>query len=238
MIPWVLLDSAPVPDGGETLRLYRRGEEFSIRIGHNELMNSRTHGSEDKLAEAACARLAGRARPHVLIGGLGMGFTLAAALRRLGPDAAVTVAELVPAVVEWNRGSLGDTSGRPLDDARVEVKAGDVGALLRSAACAFDAILLDVDNGPAGLTHKANDWLYGAAGLRAARAALRPGGVLAVWSAAPDQRFRARLRQAGFEVEELRVRAHRNRGARHVIWLAQDAPGRTGKKYINYINNN
>jgi spermidine synthase len=224
MIPWELLDSAPVPDGGETLRLYRRGDEFSIRIGANELMNSRTHGSEDRLAEAACARLAGRAQPRVLIGGLGMGFTLAAALRRLGPDAAVVVAELVPAVVEWNRGPLGAPSGRPLDDVRVAVHAGDVGALLRTAATAFDAILLDVDNGPAGLTRKGNDWLYGAAGLRAAHAALRPGGALAVWSAAPDRRFHARLRRAGFEVEELRVRAHRNRGARHIIWLARSCP--------------
>lgn len=221
MIPWERLDSAPVPGGGEFLHLFRRGEEYSIRIGRStELMNSRMHGSEDRLAEAACARLAGRPRPRMLIGGLGMGFTLAAALRRLGPDAEVVVAELVPAVVDWNRGPLGAPSGRPLDDARVEVHTGDVGALLRSATAACDAVLLDVDNGPAGLTHKGNDWLYGDAGLRAARAALRPGGVLAVWSAAPDRRFRARLRQAGFEVEELRVRAHRNRGARHIVWLA------------------
>jgi len=225
MIPWELLDSAPVPDGSEILRLYRRGDEFSIRIGSSELMNSRTHGSEDRLAEAACARLAQSAQARVLIGGLGMGFTLAAALRRLGPDAIVMVAELVPAVVEWNRGALGAPSGRPLDDARVEVRAGDIGALLRSTSFAFDAILLDVDNGPAGLTRRDNDWLYGAAGLRAARGALRPGGVLAVWSAAPDRRFHARLRQAGFEVEERRVRAHRNRGARHVIWLARTATG-------------
>jgi spermidine synthase len=226
MIPWELLDSAPVPGGGETLYLYRRGDEFSIRIGRsNELMNSRTHGSEDRLAEFACARLGGRTRPCVLIGGLGMGFTLAAALRRLGTDAAVAVAELVPAVVAWNRGPLGVPSGRPLDDERVAVHAGDVGGLLRSAVSEYDAILLDVDNGPAGLTHKANDWLYGAAGLRAAQAALRPGGVLAVWSAAPDRRFHTRLRQAGFEVEELRVRAHGNRGARHIIWLARKQDG-------------
>ncbi|MCC6207923.1 MAG: hypothetical protein IT488_07205 [Gammaproteobacteria bacterium] len=218
MIPWELLDSAPVPDGG-TLHLYRRGDEYSIRIGYNELMNSRTHGSEDRLAEAACARLAGRAR--VLIGGLGMGFTLAAALRILGADAAVTVAELVPAVVRWNRGPLGGCAGFPLHDARVGVHEGDVGGLLRSAAGAYDAILLDVDNGPAGLTQKANDWLYGAVGLNAARSALRPGGVLAVWSAAPDRKFHARLQQTGFEVEELRVRAHGKRGARHIIWLAR-----------------
>lgn len=224
MIPWELLDSAPVPGGG-MLHLYRRGGEFSIRVGRDELMNSRTHGSEDRLAEAACAGLAGRAPPHVLIGGLGMGFTLAAALRRLGPDAGVTVAELVPAVVEWNRGPLGAPSGHPLNDARVTVHEGDVGALLRTRVPAYDAILLDVDNGPEGLTRRENDWLYGLEGLRAARAALRPGGVLAVWSATPDRRFHARLRQAGFAVEELRVRAHRNRGARHVIWLAREGDG-------------
>jgi len=150
-----------------------------------------------------------------------MGFTLAASLRMLAPDAAVTVAELVPAVVRWNRGPLGDHSGRPLDDARVGVHEGDVAELLRARAAKYDAVLLDVDNGPAGLTHKGNDWLYGADGLRAAQGALRPGGVLAVWSAAPDRAFHTRLRRAGFAVEELRVRAHRGRGARHIIWLAR-----------------
>ncbi|MGE0372719.1 MAG: spermidine synthase [Gammaproteobacteria bacterium] len=221
MIPWELLDSAPVPGGDGMLHLYRRGDEFSIRIGRNELMNSRTHGSEDRLAEAACAQIAGRAGPHVLIGGLGMGFTLAASLRMLGPDAVVVAAELVPAVVRWNRGPLGEHSGRPLDDARVGVHEGDVAGLLRARAAKYDAVLLDVDNGPAGLTHKGNDWLYGADGLRAAQGALRPGGVLAVWSAAPDRAFHTRLRRAGFTVEELRVRAHRGRGARHIVWLAR-----------------
>lgn len=221
MIPWVMLESVQVPGSGELLHLYRRGDEFSIRIGRNELMSSRTHGSEDKLAEAACARLAGRVRPRVLIGGLGMGFTLAAALRMLGADAAVVVAELVPAVVDWNRGPLGERAGHPLLDTRVAVHEGDVGELLKTNAAAYDAILLDVDNGPAGLTHKANDWLYGINGLRAAQGALRGGGVLAVWSAAPDRKFHDRLCQVGFEVEELRVRAHGNRGARHIIWLAR-----------------
>ncbi|MBK8162872.1 MAG: hypothetical protein IPK65_06950 [Gammaproteobacteria bacterium] len=221
MIPWELLDSAQVPGGDGMLHLYRRDDEFSIRIGRNELMNSRAHGSEDRLAEAACAQVAGRAGPRVLIGGLGMGFTLAASLRMLGPDAVVVAAELVPAVVRWNRGPLGELSGRPLDDARVSVHEGDVAGLLRARAAKYDAILLDVDNGPAGLTHKGNDWLYGPDGLRAAQDALRPGGVLAVWSAAPDRAFHARLGRAGFAVEELRVRAHRGRGARHIIWLAR-----------------
>jgi spermidine synthase len=223
MIPWELLDSAPVPGGG-TLHLYRRGDEFSIRIGRDELMNSRTHGSEDRLAEAACAHLGGRTRPRVLVGGLGMGFTLAAALHRLPADAGVTVAELVPAVVAWNRGPLGKHAGYPLRDTRVAVHEGDVGGLLAAQASAYDAILLDVDNGPEGLTRKENDRLYDTRGLAAARAALRTGGVLAVWSAAPDRKFQARLRQAGFIVEELRVRAHRNRGARHIIWLARKPP--------------
>lgn len=221
MIPWQSLGSAPVPDGGGTLSLHRRGDEFSIRIGHYELMNSRTHGSEDRLAEAACAAIAAVARPQVLIGGLGMGFTLAAALRALGAGAALTVAELVPAVVEWNRGPLGACAGDPLRDPRVGVHLGDVGECLRARTAVYDAVLLDVDNGPEGLTRAGNDRLYTAAGLRVAHGALRPGGVLAVWSAAPDRAFAARLRQAGFAVEELRVRAHGNRGARHVIWLAR-----------------
>jgi spermidine synthase len=220
VIPWELLDSAPVPGGG-VLHLYRRGGEFSIRIGRDELMNSRTHGSEDRLAEAACAPLVRRTRPRVLIGGLGMGFTLAESLRRLPMDAEVTVAELVPAVVAWNRGPLGECAGHPLRDTRVTVHEGDVGELLAAQASTYDAVLLDVDNGPEGLTRKENDRLYDIRGLAAAQAALRPGGALAVWSAAPDRRFQARLRQAGFAVEELRVRAHRNRGARHIIWLAR-----------------
>ena len=174
MIPWKLLDRATVPEAGGELSLYQRGEEFSIRItGRGELMNSRVHGSEDALALLTCARLVERQRPRLLIGGLGMGFTLAAALRALGPDAEVVVAELVPAVVAWNRGALGAQAGNPLRDARATVREIDVARVLRAERNAFDAILLDVDNGPEGLTRDANDWLYGNGGLAAAFAALR-----------------------------------------------------------------
>ncbi len=222
MIPWKLLDRAPVPEAGGELSLYQRGEEFSIRIaGRGELMNSRVHGSEEALALLACARLVGRQRPRLLIGGLGMGFTLAAALRALGPDAEVVMAELVPAVVAWNRGALGAQAGNPLRDARVTVRETDVARVLRAERNAFDAILLDVDNGPEGLTRDANDWLYGHGGLAAAFAALRADGLLAVWSAGGDRDFTDRLRRAGFEAEELRVRARKSKGARHTIWLAR-----------------
>jgi len=221
MIPWVLLGETRVATDGKRLTLHQRDSEFSIRIDGGELMNSRSHGSEEKLAELACARLAGRDDAQVLIGGLGMGFTLAAALRQLGAAARLTVAELVPEVVAWNRGPLAELAGRPLSDPRVTVCEGDVARMIKARPQAYDAILLDVDNGPEGLTHTNNDWLYGSDGLSAAYAALRPGGVLAVWSAARDRAFTARLRKAGFEVEEARVRARGSKGARHIIWLAR-----------------
>jgi spermidine synthase len=222
MRPWILLDSAQVPGNGGELRLYQRGDEFSIMVvGQGELMNSRVHGSEDALAELGCARLVDCAEPRLLIGGLGMGFTLAAALRYVGEQAQVMVAELVPAVIEWNRGPLGKHAGYPLEDPRVTVRGGDVARILRSGQQTFDAILLDVDNGPEGLTRKQNDWLCSADGLNAAYAALRLQGVLAVWSAGPARDFLQRLQKAGFEVEEVRVRAHGSKGARHVIWFAR-----------------
>jgi spermidine synthase len=222
MTPWILLDSAPVPGNGGELRLYRRGDEFSIKLScRGELMNSRVHGSEDALAEHACARLAEGIEPRLLIGGLGMGFTLAAALRHIGEQGRVEVAELVPAVVAWNRGPLGEPAGHPLRDPRVSVRAGDVARVLMAGQPVYDAILLDVDNGPEGLTRKENDWLYGMDGLNAAYASLRPRGVLAVWSAGPDQDFLQRLRKAGFEVDEVRVRARGSKGARHIIWFAR-----------------
>lgn len=224
MTPWVLLDSAPVPGNGGELRLYQRADEFSIRIvRHGELMNSRVHGSEEALAQLACARLVGAAKARLLIGGLGMGFTLAAALRHVGEQAQVVVAELVPAVVTWNRGPLGECAGRPLQDPRVTVREGDVAAILRTEQRAYDAILLDVDNGPEGLTRKENDWLYGMGGLNAAYGALRPHGVLAVWSAGPDRDFMERLHKVGFDVDEVPVRARGNKGARHIIWFATRA---------------
>jgi len=221
VIPWVLLDTAKVPGGGEELRLMQRGAEFSIRLGRNELMNSRVHGSEDALGTTACARIAGRARPRILVGGLGMGFTLRAALAVAGAKAQIVVAELVPAVIAWNRGQLAHLCGNSLADARVDIRETDVSALIHAARGAYDAILLDVDNGPEGLTREENDRIYSMAGLAAAKTALRPGGVLATWSAAPHKRFAQRLSNAGFSVEEICARAGRNgRGARHVIWIA------------------
>ena len=223
MIPWAVIDTAPVPGGGE-LRLMRRGAELSIRLGQNELMNSRVGGSEAALAEMACARIRTRAQPRLLIGGLGMGFTLRAALGALGAEAQVTVAELVPAVAAWAHGPMAALFGDSLSDPRVQLREADVAQLIRQARSAFDAILLDVDNGPAGLSRAANDALYEMAGLGAARAALRPGGVLAVWSSGPDADFTRRLRQSGFDVDETAVRANGTRGgARHVIWIATRA---------------
>ena len=220
MIPWIHLGTATMPDGGGDLRLLQRGTEFSIMAGATELMNSRLSGSEEALAELSAERIAGRGAPAMLIGGLGMGFTLRAALAALGRDAAITVAELVPSVVAWGRGPMADVFGGCLDDPRVRIVEGDVGGVIRAAKASYDAILLDVDNGPEGLTRRGNDSLYDAAGLAAARRALRPGGVLAVWSSAPDRGFTARMNRAGFGVEELKVRANGKRGgARHVIWI-------------------
>lgn len=222
MNPWILLDTAKVPGNGGELQLYKRGDELSIKIaGRGELMNSRVHGSEDALAEHACARLANRLHPRLLIGGLGMGFTVAAALRHLDDQAEVLVAELVPAVVEWNRGPIGKHAGYPLQDSRVTVREGDVARFIKTEQQAYDAILLDVDNGPEGLTRKENDWLYSINGLNEAYAALRPHGVLAVWSAGPDKQFLKRLQKVGFSVDEVRVRAHGSKGARHIIWFAK-----------------
>jgi spermidine synthase len=224
MIPWVFLESAQVPGNGGELVLYRRGEEFSIRVGNRELMNSRVHGSEEALAEMACARIAGRLAPRILVGGLGMGYTLAATLRGLGTEGSVTVAELVPAVVAWNRGPLSALAGHPLQDGRVAVHEVDVAQVLRAARQAYDAILLDVDNGPEGLAQRENDWLYARPGLEAAYTALRPAGVLAVWSAAPNHVFAQRLRRVGFTVDEVHVPARRSgKGRRHTIWLASRA---------------
>lgn len=220
MIPLELIDTADLPDGG-TLRLMRRGQDFSILFGRNELMSSRLRGSEEALATLAYDRLRGRARPHMLVGGLGMGFTLRAALAALSADARVTVGELVPKIVEWARGPLAFLFGDSLDDPRVAIEVRDVYELIAGSREAYDAILLDVDNGPDGLIHVANDRLYSKQGLRAAHAALRPGGVLAIWSAYPDKVFADRVARAGFLVDEVKVRATGGRkGAHHVIWLA------------------
>jgi len=221
MIPFRLLDSAT--EHGATLRLYQRGMEFSIRVDKaGDLMNSRMHHSEDVLAELACKPIASRKDAHVLVGGLGMGFTLRAALTVLGAKARIVVSELVPAVVAWARGPMAEVFGDSLDDVRVSIRETDVGEIIRAKSSAFDAILLDVDNGPEGLTRKGNDALYSASGLTAAKKALRPGGVLAVWSSGPNPAFTKRLGRAGFDVNEVAVRATgRGGGARHVIWIAK-----------------
>ncbi|HEY5006920.1 MAG TPA: spermidine synthase [Caulobacteraceae bacterium] len=226
MIPWSLLDTAQIPNGEGELRLMRRGAEFSIMSGATELMNSRLNGSEKALATLAFERLGDRPDPQVLIGGLGMGFTLRAALAQLGPRARVAVAELVPAVIGWARGPLAELFAGSLTDPRVTLHEADVADLIAPARSRYDAILLDVDNGPGGLNRAANDGLYAVDGLRAAGRALAPGGVLAVWSAGPDAEFVKRLRRTGFRVDEARVRADRpGRGARHVIWIASPGPG-------------
>jgi len=231
MVPWKLLECAPVPGGNATAELWQRGHEFSIRFGKEEVMNSRLHGSEDSLAEIACTRIAGRKHPHVLIGGLGLGFTLASALRHLGPGAKVVVAELLPAVIEWNRGVLADVAGRPLKDKRSSVREGDVGEIIRSAPDAFDAILLDVDNGPDGLLREGNYGLYTEAGLAAVFRALRSKGIFGVWSVGPCRAFTRRLRHTGFTVEEMRVRVRDGQGGRrHMLWIAT-RPGRPEDSY-------
>ncbi|WP_375449582.1 hypothetical protein [uncultured Devosia sp.] len=227
MNPWVLIDTEPLPDGRGDIRLIRRADEFSIMLGTIALMNSRLSGSEEAMAGLSWGRIRHRTTPHMLIGGLGMGFTLRAALAELPAAARITVAELMPAVVAWARGPMAAIFGTCLDDPRVTIAVSDVGRLIKGAKASYDAILLDVDNGPDGLTVKTNDALYSLAGLKAAKAALRPGGVLAIWASAPDRAFTKRLQHAGFLVEEERVRANgKGRGARHVIWLASNSPAR------------
>ena len=220
MIPSATLGKVRAPDGVE-LVLARRGDEYSIRLKGNELMSSRAHGSEEKLAEVACAHLRTASAPRVLVGGLGMGYTLRAALDALPAGAHVVVAEVVPAVVEWNRGPLGPLAGRPLDDPRVTVETGDVMALMRKATVRWDAILLDVDNGPTALTRRGNQALYSDPGVDTAKRALRAGGVLAVWSAAPDDGFVSRLKHRGFDVEVVTTPARgKAGGSMHTIFRA------------------
>jgi len=218
----ILLATALIPDTDTELKLHRHADRFAISIpGRGELMNSRVHGSEIALAEMTCKRVAEQASPSLLIGGLGMGFTLAATLAAVGDGAEVVVAELVPEVVDWNRELVGEAAGHPLNDPRSKVFVGDVAQLLRESAGRFDAVMMDVDNGPEALIRRENDWLYSPAGLAATSRALRPNGVLAVWSASPDRRFTDRLSRAGFDVDLQMVRPHRaGKGARHYIWFA------------------
>jgi spermidine synthase len=221
MKPWETLSRARMPDGGE-LTLVRHPSEVAILLDGDRLMTSRMHGSEDALAVLGCERARTEARPRVLIGGLGMGYTVRAALNVLPPAAVVVVAELVPAIVEWNRGAVADLAGRPLDDPRVQVEIGDVVAIIRGSSGAFDSVMLDVDNGPEALTAAPNASLYDDRGIAAIRRSLRPGGTLAVWAIRDDVRFERRLRSAGFTVRRTHVpsRPTRRRGLKHTVLLA------------------
>lgn len=225
MIPWKLLDRAETPGSEEELRLFQRGTEFSIRSGNHEVMNSRLHGSEDALAQLACRKITNQTGARVLIGGLGMGYTVRSALNELGARAQVVVAELVPAVVQWNRGFLAHLASRPLEDNRVTLHEADVAQMIKTADGGYSAILLDVDNGPEALFRKDNHWLYSLQGLKTAYAALRPEGVLAIWSSGSDSAFVRRLRTTGFKADEVKVRARgggtRKGSGHHIIWIAR-----------------
>jgi spermidine synthase len=228
MRPWIHLDTANVPGDKTQLKLMQRGEEFSIMLGTNELMNSRLSGSEEALATLSAERIGARAGAKVLIGGLGMGFTLRAAQKCFPADCELVIAELVPEIIAWARGPLTPVFENCLDDPRVSIINDDVGKIIAAGNRSYDAILLDVDNGPDGVSQEQNDALYGPAGLKKSFAALKPGGVLAVWSAHPSAPFTKRLRGANFTVEEVNVRARSSgRGARHVIWLGVK-PGAAG----------
>jgi spermidine synthase len=220
MKPFTILECVVTPDGRE-LVLSRRGDAFHIHVDRYELMASRGHGSEEELARLALAALPARPAPSVLVGGLGMGYTLRACLDGLGPGATVTVAEVFPAVVAWNEGVLGALAGHPLADPRVRVVQADVTDAVARAETSFDAILLDVDNGPEAITLESNRRLYSPAGLRALHTALAPGGVLAVWSADDDPRFADRVERTGFSVATRFARARPGRGARHVVFVAR-----------------
>lgn len=233
MIPWEEVDRAVVPaqpgrpgqgqeiESGAELILSRRGDEYAIRVDNRELMNSRSFGSEQVVASMACERLDGVAAPHVLIGGLGMGFTLRTTLDRLPAEAKVTVAELVPGVVDWNRQYLGELAGKPLEDPRVELFVGDAADIIRSHSSTFDAVVLDIDNGPHSKSSSTEGWLYSDSGLEAIHRCLRSRGVLSIWSAGPTEGFARRIRRRGFTVDEKRVRGRERKGDQYRIWLAQ-----------------
>jgi spermidine synthase len=220
MTPRELLATAQIP-GGDEMRLYRRGEDHMILLERTELMSTRMSGSEEALATLTAERLGSRPKQRWLIGGYGMGFTLRAALKALPADAEVTVAELVPEIMEWAQGPMAELNAAGLADKRTRIHMGDVAEPIRNHAGGFDAILLDVDNGPDALVRAANQWLYEPGGLAITKAALKPRGVLAIWSAAPDARFSKTLLQAGFRVEDQEVRGRSNgKGPHHFIWFA------------------
>ncbi|MCK9535263.1 MAG: hypothetical protein M0Q98_11315 [Pseudomonas sp.] len=217
------LATAIIPNNGGELTLFRREDEFSIRLSgvRGELMNSRVFNSEQELAKLGCAHIKDQDKAEVLVGGLGMGYTLASALECVTAHSRVTVAELIPEVVEWNQGPLGACAGHPLHDPRCQVRLGDIVDLIKLEQPDFDAILLDVDNGPEGITHSNNNWLYSARGLEALYNSLRPEGMLAVWSAGADSMFVIQLKKAGFKVEVRTVRGRPGKGSRHTIFLAK-----------------
>jgi len=223
MIPWTLLGTANIPNNGGELELTQREKEFSIHLKgvRGELMNSRVHCSELALATLGCAHIQGVENTRVLVGGMGMGFTLAAALNATSKSSQVVVAELVPEVIEWNKGPLGDCASRPLNDQRVEVHLGDVADLFKIKQATYDAVLLDVDNGPEGFTHADNNNLYSSESLHAIRQTLRPNGMLAIWSAWNDPTFTTLLKKSHYKVQTKTVRAHKGKGSRHTIYLAQ-----------------
>ncbi|MFT4631166.1 MAG: spermidine synthase [Candidatus Pseudothioglobus sp.] len=223
MIPATLIGTANIPNNGGELRLTQRENDFSIRLKGvgGELMNSRVHSSELALAELGCAHIQEMQNAKVVVGGMGMGFTLAAALKAVSIDSSVVVAELVPEVIEWNKGPLGECAGRPLDDDRVLIHLGDVAELFTTKQASYDAVLLDVDNGPESFTQADNSRLYSAESLQAIRLALKPGGMLAIWSAWHDPKFTLQLKKASFKVQTKTVRAHKGKGSRHTIYLAR-----------------
>ena len=222
MIPWKLLGTAKTSRNGAELRLYQRDTEFSIKADNQELMNSLVHGSEDALARLACEKVSAHPDVRVLIGGLGLGYTLRAALDELKGDAEVVVAEIVPDVVQWNRDFIGHLANEPLDDRRVKVEVTDVAQMIKKAKGGYNAIMLDVDNGPQAMTQEGNGWIYGFDGLESSFAALRPKGVLSIWSTDPDPVFTRRLQKTGFKVEEVKTRARSGRkgGGHYFVWVA------------------
>ncbi|MBC8281873.1 MAG: hypothetical protein H8E48_13905 [Chloroflexi bacterium] len=222
MIPWKLLGTATTSKNGSELRLYQRDTEFSIKADSQELMNSQVHGSEDALAKLACEKITNYPEVRVLVGGLGLGYTLRAALNELKSDAEVVVAEIVPDVLEWNQKFLGHLADNPLDDDRVKVKLDDVGQVIRSGRGDYNAIMLDVDNGPQAMFQEGNDWIYTNTGLQSSFDALRPKGVLSIWSTDPDPAFTKRLTRTGFKAEEVKVRARGGRkgGGHYFVWVA------------------
>ena len=233
MLKRELIDTTQIEDG-VLLELFSHGRDFMIVLGRNELMSTRMRFSEEQLADLTIDRLSND-QPRILIGGYGMGFTYRAAAAKLGPQAQIVVAEISEAIIEWARGPMAALTGEGLSDPRLDLKICDVAALIDDAndgtSPKFDAILLDVDNGPDGLVRDANNRLYSRTGLAKARDALKPGGILAVWSAAPDPAFRKRLKDTGLAVEEVSVRSRPgNKGAHHVIWFAQKPPETLAQK--------